>query len=183
MFVRRERDVLREPDRHPRVIDGVLAFDEIYRFENALTGSSRGVELTIARQSDTGLTGWIGYSYGVARHVDAARAEAFSADFDQRHAINVTGVAALPRAAIVGLTFRGGTNVPIPGYLELQNGQLFAGDERNRVRLPAYARLDVRAERTFHLRARRITAVRRRAQRVEPRQSRSGRRRHPSRHR
>jgi TonB dependent receptor len=158
VFVRRERDVLREPDRHPRVIDGALAIDETFRFENALTGSSRGVELTLARQSATGLSGWIGYSYGVARHVDAARAEAFPADFDQRHAINITGAAALPGAAIVGLTFRGGTNVPIPGYFEFHNGQLVAGEERNRVRLPAYARLDLRAERTFHLRARRITA-------------------------
>ncbi len=158
VFARREHDALREPDLHARLIDGALAVDSnVTRFENALTGSAHGIELTLARRSHNSLSGWIGYSYGVARHTDATRQEAFPSDFDQRHTINISGVAALPRKARLGLTFRGGTNVPIPGYLETRNGRLFAGHERNQERLPAYARLDVRAERTFDHRARRFT--------------------------
>ncbi len=158
-FARQERDALREPDRplsarrrSARPIDGVAN-----RFENALTGSARGIELTIERRSHDRFSGWVGYSYGVARYTDAARRETFPADFDQRHAINVSGVVALPWETRVGLTFRGGTNFPIPGYLVARDGHLFAGGERNQERLPAYARLDLRAERTFDHAGRRFT--------------------------
>jgi hypothetical protein len=159
LFARQERDALREPALHPRWIDGALAIgDGDRRFENTLTGSARGVELTIARQSRTGLSGWIGYSYGRARYRDVERGDVFAADFDQRHAVNASGLVTLPWRTRLGLVFRGGTNVPIPGYLESRDGRLFAGSERNRTRLPAYARLDVRADRPFELRRRRVTA-------------------------
>jgi hypothetical protein len=158
VFVRRERDALREPDFHARLIDGELRLEtNATRFENALTGSARGIELSIARRSQTGLSGWISYAYGVARHTDTVRQEAFPSDFDQRHTINIYGVTALPWKARLALTFRGGTNVPIPGYLVARNGEWFAGDPRNEERLPAYARLDARAERTFDPRGRRVT--------------------------
>lgn len=157
VFARRERDALREPDRPARVVDGVLSVgDGMTGFENALTGDAQGVELTIRRQSQAGLSGWIGYTYGVARYRDAARRETFPADFDQRHGINISGFTTLPWKTRLGLIVRGGTNVPIPGYLVTQAGALVAGSERNRVRLPAYARLDVRAERTFDVGKRRI---------------------------
>ena len=55
------------------------------------------------------------------------------------------------------MTFRGGTNFPIPGYLVARGGHLFSGDQRNQVRLPVYARLDLRAERTFDRGALRVT--------------------------
>ena len=150
VFVRRERDALRGPDLHPRVIDGVLAVDgTATHFDNALSGSTRGIELTLARRSPTGVSGWIGYSYGVARHTDAVRGETFASDFNQRHVLNATALAALPWHARLGLTFRGGTNVPIPGYFLRRDAGLYAGTERNSARLPVYARLDIRAERTF----------------------------------
>jgi TonB-dependent receptor-like protein len=150
VFVRNERDVLREPGVASRAVRGVLIDDRIAdRFENALTGSARGLELTLERRNHAGFSGWVGYSYGVARYADAAHSETFSADFDQRHAVNASGVIAGPWETRVGLTFRGGTNFPIPGYLSARDGHLFAGNERNHARLPAYARLDLRAERTF----------------------------------
>lgn len=159
VFARREGDALREPDLHPRPIGGLLDVDSsAIRFENTLTGSARGLELTLTRRSPAGLSGWIGYSYGVARHTDATRQEAFPSNFDQRHAINLSGVAALPWKARLGLTFRGGTNLPIPGYFVTRNGELFAGNQRNHERLPAYARFDVRAERGFEHSRRRFTA-------------------------
>jgi hypothetical protein len=158
VFARRERDALREPEIPHRLIEGVLAYDRVAsRFENALSGSARGVELKIERRSQAGISGWVGYAYGVARYTDSTRGETFPADFDQRHAINAAGSAALPRGIRAGLTFRGGTNFPVPGYLVARDGQVFAGEERNHVRLPAYARLDVRAERTFRSAGRRFT--------------------------
>jgi hypothetical protein len=50
-----------------------------------------------------------------------------------------------------------GSNYPVPGYWEEGNGLLFASDRRNEVRLPAYARLDVRANRVFNYTKRRLT--------------------------
>ena len=162
VFLRRERDALREPGLHLRLVDGVLGrVDDgldgvVHRFENGLSGSARGVELKIER-SHAAFSGWVGYAYGVARYTDAARDETYPADFDQRHAINASALVALPREIRAGLTFRGGTNFPVPGYFVTRAGHLFAGDERNQVRLPAYARLDVRAERTFRYAGRRFT--------------------------
>ena len=44
-----------------------------------------------------------------------------------------------------------------PGYLVERDDGLFLGDHPNDVRLPRYARLDVRAARTFRAAGRRVT--------------------------
>lgn len=148
LFDRREADVLRPPDLFPRVeagrrIDPV----EPRQFANALRGSARGVELVLERRSPGGLSGWASYSFGTARHTDAERGEAFWADFDQRHALNLFGAYRLNDRTSVGATFRAGSNFPIPGYLAWRDDQLLVAERRNGARLPAYARLDLRAER------------------------------------
>jgi hypothetical protein len=151
VYARREGDALRPPDIPGRLIDGIPDYSNAVnnQFENMLRGSARGTEIRIERRGPTGYSGWIGYSLGVARYIDVTRQETFPADFDQRHAINVSGTAPLPWKTRAGMTFRGGTNFPIPGYLVAQGGRLFSGEKRNQTRLPAYARLDVRAERAF----------------------------------
>jgi hypothetical protein len=57
----------------------------------------------------------------------------------------------------VGATFRAGSNFPIPGYLTVRDGRLFVANHRNRVRLRAHARLDLRADREFEYFGRRLT--------------------------
>jgi hypothetical protein len=150
VFARREREVLRAPDTHPRLIDaageaGIAAT----RFENVLAGSVNGIEFTLTGRGQSGLSGWIAYSYGVARSTDVVRHETFPSDFDQRQAISLSGSTKLPGKTRLGLTFRAGTNFPVPGYLVSREGRLFIGSRRNQQRLPAYARLDLRAERSF----------------------------------
>jgi TonB dependent receptor len=147
LFARAERDVVREPSLHPRLVDGVLVDGSDERFENALEGSARGIEVMIERRSATGISGWIGYSYGVAHYVDRERQETFAGERDQRHAVNVVGSAPIAWKARTTVTFRAGSNVPIPGYLTERDVRLFAGERRNQIRLPAYARLDLRVER------------------------------------
>jgi outer membrane cobalamin receptor len=157
VYARQERDVLRAPEIHPMRVGGALIDWPVRAgVSNALRGSSRGIELLVERRRPTGLSGWAAYSYGRARYVDAGRGETFWSDFDQRHAVNVSVVQRLPQA-MVGVTFRAGTNFPIPGYLVDAGGSLYAGEDRNRVRLPRYARVDLRAERTFTLDGRRVT--------------------------
>lgn len=158
LFTRRERDVLRPPDSAPRLVDGaLLETSDHARYENALRGASRGIELLLERRSATGLSGWVAYSFGRTRYADLARGETFWADFDQRHAVNASSVLRISDRSSVALQFRAGTNFPLPGYLSGRDGRLFVGERRNDVRLPVYARLDVRARRTLTFGSRRLT--------------------------
>ncbi len=141
-YLRRERDGLR---------------DDLGTWRNALDGNSKGVELMVERQRPTGLSGWIAYSFGKTRYTDVTAGEAYWADFDQRHGVNLFAVHRFSDRTSVAVTFRGGTNFPIPGYLTVRDGRLLAGSERNTVRLRPYARLDVRATRSFELTGRRLT--------------------------
>jgi TonB dependent receptor/Carboxypeptidase regulatory-like domain len=164
VFSREERDILREPDMHPRLdgpdagLGGTLTDpSDPFDYASALRGSARGLELLVERRSPTGLSGWVAYSFGQARYEDLERRETYWAELDQRHAVNVFGMYRLSDRMSVAGTFRAGSNFPIPAYLAARDGALFVGSERNRIRLPAYARLDLRADRAFFVQGRRVT--------------------------
>ena len=53
--------------------------------------------------------------------------------------------------------FRDGSNFPIQGYFEEIGNTYYIGTEKNTVRLPAYARLDLRADWAFTYRRSRLT--------------------------
>ena len=57
----------------------------------------------------------------------------------------------------VSARFRYGSNFPIVGYFEGSADALRLAAERNQVRLPAYARLDLSASRTFTYQRSRLT--------------------------
>jgi hypothetical protein len=103
---------------------------------NALRGSSRGVEVTVERRAATGLTGWAAYSFGRTRYTDVDDGVTFRAEFDQRHAVNALG----------SYRFRNGTGVS--GTIRAGSG--FPG-------LPAYRRVDLRADRPFRRLGHRFT--------------------------
>jgi hypothetical protein len=157
LFSRKEDDILREPDLYPRLVGGVITPPDPGVYANALQGSSRGIELLVDRRHATGLSGWAAYSYGKTRYTDTDRHETFWADFDQRHAFTLLGVFRFSHRASVGGTFHAGSNFPIPGYLASRDGELVAAHDRNRVRLPPHARLDLRADRGFEYFRRRLT--------------------------
>jgi len=158
VYHRREDDVFRQDGAEARVLDGLLVpAAPIAIWQNALKGSSRGIELLVQRRAAAGLTGWIGYNYGGARYTDTRTGESFWADFDQRHALNVYGHYRLsPKTSLSG-KIRIGSNFPLPGYLEERDDQLFVTERRNTLRLPRYARVDVRANHTFSYTKRRLT--------------------------
>jgi hypothetical protein len=60
------------------------------------------------------------------------------------------------RASFVA-KIRIGSNFPIPGYYAQQDGGYVVTDTRNTARLPAYGRLDLRANRAFNWSRRRLT--------------------------
>ncbi|HEX7778261.1 MAG TPA: TonB-dependent receptor [Vicinamibacterales bacterium] len=161
-FNREERDVLRRDFAEFRLtgdpdmpITGPGAGPPVWH--NALDGFSRGVEILVQRRSNSGLTGWLAYTYGVNRYTDRRTGETFDGDFDQRHTINTYISYRLTTRASVAAKWRAGSNIPVTGYWEQRDARYFLSTERNQLRLPVYSRLDVRANRTFDIGSRRLT--------------------------
>lgn len=158
-YDRREERVLRLEDSETRTVDGRLVFASSLTpaWRNALDGRARGVELVVRRRAINGVGGWIAYAYGRSRYADRSTGETFWADLDQRHSLNLFGEGRLSPRTGISLKLRLGSGVPVPGYLEERADGLFAGATRNAVRVPSYARLDVRADRTFNYQRSRLT--------------------------
>jgi outer membrane receptor protein involved in Fe transport len=157
-YHRREDDILRLEDNEPRLVNGQVERPSLAPYwANALEGWSRGVEVLLQRRAPTGLSGWVGYAYGQTRYTDRLRSEEFWGDYDQRHTFNAFALYRLtPRSSVSG-KLRAASNFPIPGYFQRVGNQLWLAPERNLVRLPRYARLDLRANHTFTFDRRRLT--------------------------
>jgi hypothetical protein len=127
-------------------------------YATVLDGHVHGVDVAFSRSAASGLRGWIGYSYARSRYDDPESLERFDGDFDQRHTLNVFAEHRLSYRAAVSAKLRIGSNVPVVGYFEQTGPEtLRLSHLRNRVRLPMYARLDLRATRTFTSGRRRLT--------------------------
>jgi hypothetical protein len=124
----------------------------------------------VRRDAADGFSGWAGYGYGRLRYTDDQTGEQFWADADQRHTVSLYGNYRLSSRSSVSARFRYGSNYPIAGYIgtapsslgnnpSIEGGRpLFSSlvSERNTLRLPAYSRLDVRADRAFNWSGRRL---------------------------
>jgi len=158
-YNRDDRDYPSLPDSHFRVGHGQLVLPSFTtRYQNALDGHSRGVELLLQRRSPNGLSGWIAYNLAATQYRDRATGEEFDADYDQRHTLNTYGVYRFSDRMSFSLRFRAGSNFPAAGYYESRgDGRYFLSTERNTLRVPVYTRLDVRANRTFTWQTKRLT--------------------------
>ena len=171
-FRREERDVLRAlGDESRRLPTGGISLGRADApWENLLAGRARGFEALIRREAPSGLSGWIAYAYTRHRYDDRGTGEQFWSDHDQRHTLSAYALYRLSNRTSLGAKFRYGSNYPITGYVEPASNMagrppLFGGrtlfytigEARNTVRLPAYARLDVRADRAMTIGGRRVT--------------------------
>jgi hypothetical protein len=157
LFNRLEQDVLRGPDS---VLTLPTAGAEALvpgSYRNALSGVARGLELVVTPEAKGRVSGWLSYTYAVMRQHDVATQETFWSDFDRRHTLNVAGMFRLGPRTSAGVVLRSASGVPIPGYFDLRNGTLVAGDRLNTVRLPAYVRLDGRLQRRVFASAHQVT--------------------------
>ena len=159
LYTREERDVLRQSGAEFRIVDDELLFPGslLAPWANSVRGHARGVELLAQRKSTAGVSGWLSYSYGVNRYVDDATGERFDGDLDQRHTVNAYLVMRLSNRASFAMKLRAGSNVPAVGYWEARDDRFFVGTTRNSLRVPVYSRLDVRFNRAFDLRGKRLT--------------------------
>ncbi len=173
VFARDEDDVLRAFGAEPRrLADRSVALGRgDASWDNRLRGRARGVEGVIRRDSPDGLSGWIAYAFSRHRYEDAAAGERFWSDHDQRYTFSAYAHSRLSNRSSISAKLRYGSNYPITGYIgeepiaadapPLFGGMrpLFLGlvDARNTLRLPAYLRLDVRADRAMTIAGRRVT--------------------------
>src|SRR5688572_16144992 len=123
------------------------------RYESALDGHSRGVELVLQRRSPNGLSGWVAYDLASTKYRHTVTGEAFAGDYDQRHTLNMYGVYRFSDRMSFSARFRAGSNFPVPGYFETRGAGVsapagpppffFVSNTLNRLRVPVYSRLDV----------------------------------------
>jgi CarboxypepD_reg-like domain len=170
-YTRHERDVLWTPGSETRLTPtGTISPGSFTApWVNALRGEARGAEVVVRRDAPDGFSGWAGYAFGRLRYTDARTGESFWADADQRHTLTLYGNYRLSSRASVSARYRYGSNYPVIGYIGEPSASLGQNpvddgrplffeltDQRNTLRLPAYSRLDVRADRAFNWSGRRI---------------------------
>jgi TonB-dependent receptor-like protein/carboxypeptidase family protein len=151
VYDREEENFMRRFGSETRLVDGrVVRGNSSVRYLNRLDGYAKGVELLFQRRTPNGLSGWMSYAYGRNHYDDRLNGESFWGDLDQRHTVNLYGLYRLSERTSVTGKIRVGSNFPAPGYFTERDGGFLASDRRNEVRLPLYARVDVRANRTFN---------------------------------
>ena len=163
-YTRAEAHVLWPRGSEPRRLSGggVYLGRSNAPWVNALNGKGRGVELVLRRDAPSGLSGWAGYSYGRLRYTDVGTGESYWANADQRHTLSLYGHYPLTNRTSTGVKYRYGSNYPltgyvgeapaflgVPGVVQGQPNFYALTDRRNTLRLPAYSRLDVRADHAF----------------------------------
>lgn len=156
-YYRRDNHAFRSETDDFRLVANRLAGPTAAVWANTVTGDARGLEVTIERRAVTGVSGWIAYAYGHARMTDARTGEAYVADYDQTHMVNAYASYRTSSRLALSARFRYGSNFPAAGYFEMIGSEYYASTDKNRERLPAYARLDLRAERAFTYRRSRLT--------------------------
>ena len=158
IFDREESGFFRRPAAETRLVNGRVVRGAITApYQDSLDGFARGVELLVQRRSAHGVSGWLSYSYGRVRHMDRQTREAYWSDLDQRHAVNLYVSLRVSDRTSLSAKIRAGTNVPAPGYYAREGSDYVVSPTRNTLRLPTYARVDLRANRTFNWSRKRLT--------------------------
>ena len=147
IYDREDRDLLFSL-AEPRLENNRVTLNR-FPFRNALRGHARGLELTLQRRSANRLSGWVSYSYAQTRLQDEQNGLSFVSDFDQRHTVNTYGSYRFTETFNISGQWRYGSGYPIPGFFRSQGADLFLASGRNLARLPAYSRVDLRANKAF----------------------------------
>lgn len=118
-------------------------------WRNQFRMAARGAEVTLTRTSANTLSGWISYAWTSAPACCGFYGETFPAGFEQRHTFNAFGNYRLRPSVNLSGRYSYGSGTPLRGFFRGVYPSLFLTDRRNQLRLPAYRRLDVRANKTF----------------------------------
>jgi hypothetical protein len=153
IYDREDRNGIYSADTEYRLVNGQAVGPQPGfpgRLQNNLRGHARGAEIFVQRRSVNKLSGWVSYSYGVARYRDAATNLSFYGDYDQRHTFNVYATYRFRPSLNLSAKYRYGSNFPIAGFLRFEDSRVRLSDQRNLARIPTYSRLDIRANKSFN---------------------------------
>jgi hypothetical protein len=160
-YHRRDADGLRAVNSEVRIVNNRVVLPANAHWENTLTGNTNGAEVVLERRSVSGLNGWLSYTWNDTQLEDAGGlgrpAESFPSDYDQRHTVNAYVGYRWGGRTSLSARMRYGSNFPIQGYIAEDSSGYLLSDQRNGLRLPAYSRLDLRADRAFTYRKSRLT--------------------------
>lgn len=158
VYHRRDSDRLRYVDSEIRVESDRVVVPRLSNWQNTLRGTAQGLEIVAERRSANGLNGWLSYAWSESELQDSLTGEQFPSDWDQRHTVNAYVAYRWSGRTTLSARVRHGSNFPIRGYIgaDPQVGYVLS-EQRNGLRLPAYTRLDIRADRSFTYRSRRLT--------------------------
>ncbi len=163
-YDREERDLVWASGLEPRSAGAPVKYNANAVYENRLEGYARGVEVIVQRRDPNGLSGWLAYAWSKNHYRDTVTGEAFDGDYDQRHTLNAYASLRLWTRTTAIVRYRMGSNLPVRGYyqdtgaLNTEGLPIFAaGPYKNAARLPAYSRLDLRANHAFNFSTRRLT--------------------------
>jgi len=157
-YYREERDRLRFERSEFRRSGNLLVRPVSPFWANALSGTASGAAITLERHQTNGLSGWLSFAIGRTRLRDELTGEQFVSDYDQARTLNAYAIYRTSRRISLSARYRYGSNFPLVGYYEPAGADSWTlAEERNRSRLPAYRRLDLRADWAFIPRRSRLT--------------------------
>ncbi|HXG88875.1 MAG TPA: carboxypeptidase-like regulatory domain-containing protein [Vicinamibacterales bacterium] len=156
-YQRAESDRLRVINGEFRLVNNAIVRPSRAYIANVLDGTSRGLEFTLERRSQNGVSGWVSYAVGKSENTDVRTDETYAADWDQRHTLNANVAYRWSEKSSVAARYRYGSNFPLQGYYAPLGEIHVLTSERNIGRLPTYSRLDMRADRAFNFRRSRLT--------------------------
>ena len=157
-YDREDDRVLRRPGADTRLLGGRLVRGSLTApYANRALGDARGAEVLLQRSGPAALSGWVSYAYGRVRYEDVVSGETYAGDLDQRHTVNAYLFYRMSHRFSASAKFRSGSNFPIPGYYVREGDRYRLSERRNLARLPPYARLDLRGNRTFSMGRRQLT--------------------------
>jgi hypothetical protein len=131
-----------------RLEDGEIIPPSPDPFENRLRDRSYGGELLLGRRVANGLGGWIAYAWGKSLWSEAEGIW-FPGNYDQRNGLSVFAHYRWTSNVELSTKWRYATGMPLPVYAQRNDGNYFVSEERNRERLPDYARFDIRLAKSF----------------------------------
>lgn len=151
LYNRQDRDLPFLLLDEPRILGNSVLYLGRTPLWNSLRGYSRGWQVFFQRRSANGFLGWLSYSYGRAVLRNNFYHVKFHSDHDQRHTLNAYGGYRLRPSVHISGKVAYGSGFPIPGFFRQGQTPLALGLARNRneVRLPYYARADVRVNKDF----------------------------------
>ena len=150
-YDRDDRDLVARPFLDARLLNGAIVFPStLPLFYNSVRGYTRGIQVMAQRRTANRVSGWVSYTLGYARQRDGLEQTHYWGPDDQRHLVNAFLAYRFAPSFHLSGKWVYASGAPIPGFFRPEGrNQFFISSLRDDVRLDAYERLDLRADKSF----------------------------------